>query len=52
MVVRLHPHAVARLRERGGTEEEVRTTVRTGERFKARFGRTGFRKLGMMYAPE
>ena len=44
MAVRLHPHAAARLRERGGTEGEVRTTVQTGERFEARFGRTGFRR--------
>lgn len=44
MTVRLHSHAVTRLRERGGTEEEVRTTVETGERFEARFGRTGFRR--------
>ena len=27
MTVRLHPHALERLAERGATEEEVRTTV-------------------------
>lgn len=43
MAVRLHPHAVARMRERGGTEEEVRVTVQNGERFEAKFGRIGFR---------
>ena len=43
MAVRLHPHAAARLQERGGTEEEVRATVQNGERFEAKFGRTGFR---------
>ncbi len=34
---------MARLQERGGTEEEVRVTVETGERFEAKLGRTGFR---------
>ncbi|MCP9451773.1 MAG: DUF4258 domain-containing protein [Nitrospira sp.] len=44
MAVRLHPHALERLRERGGTEEEVRLSVETGERFQAKFGRIGFRR--------
>jgi hypothetical protein len=44
MDVRLHPHALERLQERGGTEQEVRLTVETGERFEAKFGRTGFRR--------
>ena len=44
MAVRLHPHAVARIAERGATFEEVETTVVGGERFPARFGRTGFRR--------
>jgi hypothetical protein len=44
MAVRLHPHAVARLAERGATEQEVRLTVETGERFVAKFGRSGFRR--------
>jgi hypothetical protein len=44
MVIHLHPHAMERLVERGATEEEVKTTVKTGERFPARFGRTRFRK--------
>ena len=43
MEVRLHPHAIARLDERGVSEEEVKTTVQTGEQFPAKFGRTGFR---------
>ncbi len=42
--VRLHPHAVARLAERGSTEAEVVATVHGGERFPAKFGRTGFRR--------
>ena len=44
MSVRLHPHAVDRLRERGATEEEVVATVKQGEQFPAKFGRTGFRR--------
>jgi len=43
-MVRLHPHALERLSERGVTEDEVVTTVQTGEQFLAKFGRTGFRK--------
>ena len=44
MDVRLHPHAVARLAERGATEAEAVETVREGERFPAKFDRTGFRR--------
>jgi hypothetical protein len=33
-----------RLGERGATESEVVTTVRAGESFPAKFGRTGFRR--------
>ena len=44
MAVRLHPHALERLAERGTTEAEVAVTVRSGEQFPAKFGRTGFRK--------
>ena len=44
MEVRLHPHAWERLNERGATEAEVMETVKGGERFPARFGRTGFRR--------
>lgn len=44
MTVRLHPHAMARLQERGATEQEVRAAIETGERFEAKFGRTGFRR--------
>jgi hypothetical protein len=42
--VRLHPHAIGRLYERGTTEVEVIATVRAGESFPAKFGRTGFRR--------
>ena len=43
MAVRLHPHAVARMRDRGGTGAEVRATVPNGETIGAKFGRAGFR---------
>jgi hypothetical protein len=42
VLVRLHPHAVDRLHERGATEEEVALTVRRGTRSPARLGRTHF----------
>lgn len=32
------------MEERGATTEEVEATVAAGERFPARFGRTGFRR--------
>lgn len=41
--VGLHPHAKARLQERGATEGEVIATIDRGERFSAKHGRTGFR---------
>jgi hypothetical protein len=44
MTVRFHPHAQERMAERGTTEEEVRAAVERGERFPAKFGRTGFRR--------
>ena len=44
MNVRLHPHARVRLAERGTTEREILATVESGEKFPARFGRTGFRR--------
>ena len=44
MNVRLHPHARERLSERGATEHEVLATVEGGEKFPAKFGRTGFRR--------
>jgi len=44
MSVHFHPHAQQRMGERGATEDEVRATVEQGERFPARFGRTGFRR--------
>ncbi len=44
MVVRFHPHAMERMKERGTTNIEVELTVNHGERFPAKFGRTGFRR--------
>jgi len=39
----LHPHALVRLTERGALESEVLMTVKTGEHFIAKHGRSGFR---------
>lgn len=44
MAIKFHPHARERLRERGTSENEVVKTVETGERFSAKFGRSGFRR--------
>lgn len=44
MAVRFHSHATERIVQRGATEREVAVTVETGEQFKAKFGRTGFRR--------
>jgi hypothetical protein len=44
MSVRFHPHALERMEERGATEEEVRATVESGEKFPAKYGRVGFRR--------
>lgn len=44
MVIRFHPHAKERMKERGATEDEVKATVEQGEKFPAKFGRTGFRR--------
>lgn len=40
----IDPHAGERIVERGATEGEVLATVAEGERFPAKFGRTGFRR--------
>jgi hypothetical protein len=44
MVIRFHPHALERIAKRGATEQEVVDKVETGERFNAKFNRTGFRR--------
>ena len=43
-MVKIHPHARKRLIERGATEQEVIATIEKGEKFPAKFGRTGFRQ--------
>mgnify|MGYP001572453060 CR=1 FL=1 len=43
MNIVIHPHAQDRMRERGAKESEVIATIELGERFPAKFGRTGFR---------
>ncbi len=42
--VNLHPHARARMLERGASEVEVVQAVEGGEQFPAKHGRTGFRR--------
>jgi hypothetical protein len=44
MNVRVHPHARDRLGERGVTEAQVVSTVESGTRSPARYGRTRFRR--------
>lgn len=44
MSIQIHPHALERMRERGAKEDEVRLTVEGGEKFPAKFDRTGFRR--------
>ena len=44
MSIKIHPHAAERMSERGATELEVLEIVERGERFPAKFGRTGFRR--------
>ena len=38
MKVNIHPHAAARMGERGATEQEIIETVESGEQFPAKFG--------------
>jgi hypothetical protein len=44
MKIRIHPHAKARMRERGATHTEVIQTVLSGTSRPARYGRTECRK--------
>jgi hypothetical protein len=44
MKVTIHPHAAVRMMERGATTEEVIKAVEIGERFPAKYDRTGFRR--------
>jgi hypothetical protein len=45
MIIRIHPHAQQRMRERGATAAQVRATVTNGRVIPANFGRTGFRHV-------
>jgi hypothetical protein len=42
MKVDIHPHAIARMNERGATRNEVEYTVGNGKRRPAKYGRTRF----------
>ncbi len=44
MKIVFHAHARERMQERGATKEEIELTINTGERFKAKFNRVGFRR--------
>ena len=44
MKIKFHPHALERISQRGATEEQVTETIKSGEHFEAKFGRTGFRR--------
>lgn len=44
MKIIYHPHARQRMKERGANQKEVEAAFRTGEKFKAKFGRLGFRR--------
>jgi hypothetical protein len=44
MSTKIHPHAAQRMSERGASDHEVFETVEHGERFPAKFGRSGFRR--------
>lgn len=43
MKVRIHDHALTRMKERGCTRTEVEYTVKHGARSPAKYGRTRFR---------
>jgi len=44
MTITFHPHALERMYERGVTQKEVKSTIEEGERFPAKYERTGFRR--------
>ena len=44
MEVRIHPHTQERMGERGASEDEITEAIMEGEKFPAKFGRTGFRR--------
>jgi len=44
VAIRFEAHALARMSERGATEQEVTAAIESGERFEAKFQRVGFRR--------
>jgi hypothetical protein len=45
MNIRLHSHALERLKERGATQDEAMRTVREGRSAPAKFDRTRFTRI-------
>jgi hypothetical protein len=45
MIVRIHPHARQRMRERGATTAEIQQTIDSGVAAPVKFGRTRFRRV-------
>lgn len=43
-IIKIHPHAAERMKERGTNEKEIIEAVENGEMFPAKFGRSGFRR--------
>ncbi len=44
MTIKFHPHALERIKERGTNKDEIISTIKGGEEFSAKFGRTGYRR--------
>lgn len=44
MNILIHDHALARMKERGASQEDVKNTILTGEQFPAKYGRQGYWK--------
>ncbi len=44
MVIRINPHAIERMQERGATEKEIKETIKDGEMFPSKFNRIGYRR--------
>ena len=42
-MIKIHTHALQRSLERGTKKEEIIQAIQTGEKFPAKFNRTGFR---------
>lgn len=44
MRIEIDSHAALRAKQRGATEEQIKTTIKQGEEYSAKDGRTGFRR--------